>query len=277
MLVSMCGYLSFQRTREAFYPGILFVGYSCFSLCLAFYEEYLPELFVVFGVYFLGFRLINDCVIFGDCGYARSNPPVPAAAFCGLGLLVLLRRWRFVSSTVRAATPDWLRFEQAWIRLRESASGGCGALEELASAAARLDPSHTGTGFAASDPRQRCRDKRSLAGNNVRLNHPAFQMMGRSFKRAISSAPLSGADFSESAVFEVPATTPGSAGPPVSSLDQLYSQAACLAPVLEAAGREWARRSGGQLDHEAADGGGVTPRTSPSSPRGCGGSFAGAS
>ena len=222
--VASAGFASLGMLSEAFHPLTILVGSWTLALALATpaCESIVPECLAASGLYFLAARILTDCAVFHDCVYLAQRPPVASSALAGLGLYFLWRRRRVVAATADGVLPVWADFDSAWRGLLDTLDS-CRDLARIQAAVERL------TAAADPSPMQRNRVRAGLWGHRTSTGAAAV-------------------------AFEVPATLPGTAGDPVTSICQLYSQAMFAAPLLLAACTDLAAACGGRIDLAEARG-----------------------
>ena len=233
LLVSFLGFLSHGMLRESFLPFWEFLAWTSLAASLSYASHAIIEVLLGISIFIFAGRMINDLALFQDPMYLLKQPgqPVACASFFLTGCLFWFRRRRLQCSAIAGMAEYTDMFDQCWIQLLASEGP---ALEQL-----QL--------YAATTPgiygraRQCCRKLESNAQESAKL-------ASRSVRHDSEELVLPSSANSFSRIrFEEPATIPATAGAPVASLDQLYSQAMFLAPVLAAACAEWAATSGGTV------------------------------
>ena len=241
--VSFVGFCSLSMLREAFYPGCCCPGYALLALALAFRDRWLCESMLASGLFFLAARAVNDCVVFEDCAYLASNPPVVQAALAAAGARFVWLRRVIVREIMDGVAIDFTKFCHVWKQMVAMAENRqpLARLQQLTDAVSVRDaarPRQFNRVRASGRTRQPSFDRACSDGSGARKTS--------AFRSAFRAEP-------EGATFEVPATLPATHGDPVRSVCQLYSQALCVAPLLFSACSDWAARSGGRLDRYQVD------------------------
>ena len=241
--VSSAGFLSLHMLREAFYPGCCCPGYALLALALAYRDRWLCESMLASGLFFLAARAVNDCVVFEDCAYLASNPPVVQAALAAAGARFVWLRRVIVREIMDGVAIDFTKFCHVWKQMVAMAENRqpLARLQQLTDAVSVRDaarPRQFNRVRASERTRQPSFDRACSDGSGARKTS--------AFRSAFRAEP-------EGATFEVPATLPATQGDPVRSVCQLYSQALCVAPLLFSACSHWAARSGGRLDRYQVD------------------------
>ena len=246
LLVSFVGFLSMGMSKEAFHPACCCLGCILLAVGLAFRDRWLCEYLLGFGLYFLAARAANDCAVFADCPYLLAQPPVVQAAFTLIGAYYVWRRRRLVRRIMGGVALDWEVLSRAWAALSEC--------RENSEALARLQALTRKFGApCAARPRQLNRTRRGRGPGNGRAPRGDRLHSDDGSVRRLSSFRAAERSEPEGASFEVPATAPNTAGAPVKSVCQLYSQALFVAPLLFSACSDWAARAGGRLDRYQVD------------------------
>jgi hypothetical protein len=179
--------------------GAAMAVFSILGAVLVFDEYYFPAALAVLGLLWLAARLVEDLAV-NDPGYLLASPPFLPAAFLLIGIILVAQRQLYLRGVLRAARAAGRAWDDEWLEQLARPSTA-DALRALAAAAERL----TSTSAARLPVRQR-----------TRLLLPS----------ASSSMPSRSDD-----MLHPPADGDGELQA-VTSLDQLYTQAACLAPMF---------------------------------------------
>ena len=155
-------------------------------------------------------RVAADCGCFADCSYLADSPPFYHVALSLCGLLFLLTQRRSAALAIRGATADRAAYDAEWQRV--AAGPEQAELDRLADVA---------DGIAAACDGQAARHTRRAGTESLVLRLPE------------GPHPSASAD------------SMGSDELAVSSLSQLYSQAAGVSGMLSERAGAWARRTGG--------------------------------
>ena len=250
LLIAIAGYASVGSAKNAVYPALLFVAHIVVALPLSAHHPRIPECMLGAAILALVGRAVNDCVIFDDCQYLLFRPPI---ATCLGGVLgcILSARSRAILATARARLiPALLALDSVWAGF-VGADANRGALEDLHSLAESL-----GQVLDCPPPRQLCPAPPHLLVPYESMQEDARSRVSNS--RASSTASLSRSNSSEpesiSDEMHQISVADTQECPKAASLDQLYSQALCTAPLLHAACAVWAAECGGWMGHAVSVG-----------------------
>ncbi len=221
-VIAAAGYAACGRWREAVSPAACCVIAVAISAALAQVRQFLFFCTVLAFAALFG-RAVDDCLLFDDCLRLIDEPPLAAASIAALGVACVrhCRRDRLRAACDIAA--DQARYDIEWRRLQ---------LREAADLA-RLEA-------AAADAAAACPDGR------------ARQLI----RRQNTTPPRRPPQHQFSMIFD--AEFLGPAAPPepvlVTSLDQLFAQAAGVVHFLCCACESWAAASGGVVAEDLAAG-----------------------
>ena len=216
-----------QSSKRVLSDSANVVAYALTASSLLSFEYYFPEAVAVGGIITTAARFLEDTVVFNDDGYLLVHPPISEALFVLIGLSLVWQRIWHLRAIVRRAEAVKATYDDAWGRFTARPGSPaaldrlCAATDSLSAACPAKPPRHCSQTL---DSDSRSSDE-SFRGSEHKLGAPLSQDMVR----------------------------------PVASLDQLYAQAACLAPCLYRCCQAWAAASGGDIDasHRAAAGEGA--------------------
>ena len=226
-LVAAVGFATLGLPRDLFSPIVHTLLFALVGAAFLGPEAVFPRALAAAGAASLVTRVLQDTAVYSDAGYLAASPPYPQIAALLLGLAFLAHRRRFLAAAAAAAAEQAARAEERW-RPMANDPANAARLGELA---ALCDEVQAGLDGGASPVI--CQFYRSTSGPQA------------------NDCDASQSEHSGSAEPGPPAATDSDPTLEVTSLDQLYSQALGLDPLLRALCRRWTARCGGVLD--AAD------------------------
>ena len=219
LLLSGVAYFAVGRAAYAFLPLVEGTALAGLVAATAVSEYRFGAACAAAGVVSVVARVFDDCVLFGDAAHLGAAPPVLAVALALWGLaLVLDARLRAIALSRRMASQQ-PAYARAWAALV--------ATEEARSAAERLGVLADGVRRAFPSPGgARQLNRCSPAG--IRRQSLSAGTGSSGLRTSLAGFAPGGREHG------VPATVVGTAdaGCPVVSLDQLYTQALAVAPIL---------------------------------------------
>ena len=231
------GYLQSWEAAEAFLPLsmtllLIFVAFLMLSPGSAGYG------LLVYGGVAILLRVVNECAVFDDCGYLWASFDFGAAAAAGAGAWLVYNRQRVALRAVGAIRPDAADFESRW------AACASGSDARLRLAALQLLVTRLQRACPAEGARHRC-------GGGP---HPPPQVVSNPQREGVLAAALGAVrGLCRLGRPELASRRP------VRCLNQLYTQAAVVAPRLHELAEEWTSGLEGELATRAAsDGPGET-------------------
>jgi hypothetical protein len=209
--------------REAFNFVICAIAFSIVSWSLGRHEFFFSEACIVFGGLTLSGRIIRDCALFKDCTYLIDDFPLLEVLVLISGMLCAFSRQQFVRNAVLVIDSDREAFQAAWAGFEEGV-----AVEGMSEI---INDVYKAGG---SEARQYNRQRLTPDVGSSRI-------CGGSWSIVPSDAQ------EEDPVLDPANTLPASAdlANPITSLDQLYTQALGVVPVLHTKCTAWATESGG--------------------------------
>ena len=248
------GYFAVGRPRDAFGPLIscLNCGAALFGLVSA--DCFVGEICLAAGVLCISEAIITSCVLYNDCSYLSVRPPATGVVLSAAGAAVVILRRRFFARFCVLITEDRSLYDAEWERLQSlpESSDPLPQIRLTARAMAAACPrgpiQHVAGTQTPGGPLVRCTSADSASG----LRPPPLSAQLRS----LASTVRSGVDWFD----QLSASREGA---PVSSLDHLYVQAACAAPLLHGLCARWAEEAGAALDDAEEGGPGSVARCAP--------------
>ena len=214
LLISIVGNICLGDRKDYLYRIALTITFVAVGTILMRNEYYLTASFSSLGLLIIAARIVEDVAVFDDPGYLRDAPPYSGMAFFLIGLVFVAQRSRYLRRATLEAQSGGKSRAGAW-RCLLAKPGGPAALRVLADATDRLAAACT-----RAQPRHRTRRWSGTRSSDAVVleslggggggGFGGFGGFGGGGHRASGEADLR----------------------PVTSLDQLYTQAMCLAPYL---------------------------------------------
>ena len=265
-LVASVSQLANGKVRDSFLPGARSFAYVGAAAVLHIAEPFSAELLVAFGFFCLAARVIDDCLIFSDCAYLVTDPPVGELSVAAVGAALLLLRLRFCAATKHATlrVEESQREHSPWLPDTTQLEGQHVLndvhilADELRRACGEIPVRHgvvttaLASGLGTEGPSKFRRKKRRSS---------IWDQPEQAYETILAVAPPRDSVGSETG------GQPLEEHRRVACLDQLYSQALGLAPALNSLCASWAARSGGRIlravppCHAAPSGDGLATHT----------------
>ena len=227
--VTAVGYLVQFSPKNILLPGVETVTYIGLAIVVNSNEYALAPSLAAAGAATLLARVIRDVCLFGDAAYLRDSPPDTELLFALIGLILVAQRRRYLRRVTREAAAHRPARDAAWRALAEDPANA-GPLAELRALCDDL---------AAS-----CASRHARHFNRLGASGPANISYGLPlYHRA--AGPEARGDFGP---LPLPRWEARDERSPVASLDQLYAQAAFVAPQLHGLCRRWAAASRGTVE-----------------------------
>ena len=227
LAVSAVGFLALGLEREAFAPFYQCIVYMTISAVLALAESFFFDAWAIMSAVSLIFAVVNDCLVYGDPANLLAEPPVRSAGLLLWSTLCIVLRRRFYRSAIEGIVADQAGSDQRWAELVASCADTLSRLDSTCKTMAELcQPRHA-----------QQLDRKHARRSSHRLS--ASVVLSRVFHLDADSEVVSGFH---------PVHGTWDEASPVTSLDQLYSRALGLGPVLYARCVEWAGTSRGVVD-----------------------------
>jgi hypothetical protein len=224
-------------------PCMAMVGYAALVAATVFLQQKFSECILAIGLYSICCRVTEACAVFDDCAYLASDPPTGGTALCVAALLLEWIRYRYVASVVRRVAEQQRIYDGLW--------GEMLAEEDNAHALARLEDLMRGDAPAAPPDCPSLQFNRQAlpdgpADDAARGAGPRAERESTEWSRTLSSTFVG-----ERREYGAPRTVPSTvdAGRPVSSLDQLYSQALGVVYILYSKCSDLCAQTGGRFAH----------------------------
>jgi hypothetical protein len=255
------GYASSGLFRECFSPLAHCCIFAALAAAFAREEFAFPLASTWLCCASLAARVLEDVAIFRDAPNLLATPPILQAAAILPGLALLWLRRRHVRAALAGVAGDWAAQEARWREVAADPTNAEG-LGRIARASADM-----GGGAEGLRPRHRFPLRRE-AEAVVKEDGAGRERSAvlRLVRWLLDTDDPYLHDFTRRRLDE---------RSPVRSLDQLYSQALGLAPVLSIACARWAAGSGGVLDLPDQRLAGSPPLAPPAPPGGMDWGFAG--
>ena len=217
--------------REAFCFVVSAFAFSALAWSLGRQARLFSEACLAFGGLTLPSRILRDCVLFNDCSYLIEDIPLLEMVALLSGAVGVVLRQRFIRKAVLDAGSDRGAFQAAWARFEART-------EEVESFTHMITAMFDGASARLAGPARQC--NRQPRGPGTGPPEPTFCGGSRSVMPSDAGNPDDPAMHSSD-------TIAGQADRcrPITSLDQLYTQAMGVAPVLCGHCAAWARESGG--------------------------------
>jgi hypothetical protein len=238
--VSACGYASLGLFREVFESVVNVVVYSTLAWTLVYAEAYFIDVFACLALLSLSGNIIVNCLIFDDADNLAEDPPVTSSCFIALGVIFISLRRCFYLFATNGVAADRDAADGTWSELAAAEPDAILSLDALCRETAALCPARP----ARQLNRQRVGGELRPSSGSATLS--CSKVLSRVFHFDFGTFTFD-ADETDGP------SAPGTADEdrPVASLDQLYSQALGVAPLLHAHCAAWAERSRGALDETA--------------------------
>jgi hypothetical protein len=267
-LIAGVGYAGLGLARDSFVPLSQAVLYLAAWAALALAEARFPDALGALAACSLACEVVQDCALFADCDSIRAEPPWVQLAVFAAAAAFAVARLRFAWRAVAAVRADRARFEDAWRSAVATWLEPKAILDRL-----RHVERVAAVQCAAALPRARQLNRRRAAhipqpssgaevgGIQVAVGWGrvagvrAVRLWGRCFGWG-ATAESHAVDLNVHGEFGEGNTVPCSVDPssPVASLDQLYSQAIGVAPILRRRCAQWAAVFGGTVAGAGASG-----------------------
>jgi hypothetical protein len=215
-LVVFIGFLVIGPARAAWSSLWYTLFWAGLGLVLVSRESYFPQFLFIFGMADLIFQILNECEIFSDCGNLQLNPPVLSVAIIVMGILLMISKIWYLNRISKSLALDQGIYDAEWLKIVQNPQE-CKVVEILDLLVKDIAPDR-----------------------------------GRKFVRHFNRMRAS---LDAASPFDFSTACPGTKDVkrPVTSLDQLYSQAGVVSPFLRTKCASWAAECGGSLCGEGAD------------------------
>jgi hypothetical protein len=225
-------HLAVGSNREVFYTVASVIIFGSVAGILLFREKYVADACAILGIFALIVRSFQDCVIFGDPEYLLIDPPVIEPIFIALGLTLSFAKHFVHCQALQRVVQDQAEYDNAWAKMVGQQSENLDVFEEIA----RLSNAHSLlTGEARHYNRQ------VLVPES--LTFSPFKVDGGASRIFPSCTSKEGAE-----IDLAPRADTADVANPVTSLDQLYSQAAGVVSIMRRRCSEWAATSDGCVE-----------------------------
>ena len=249
-LTSFVGFMSIAARKEALYPCLLSIGFSLMLFTLLTSERSIVDRLPFLGMWFLTSRVLNDTVVFADPDYLRCYPPVLPCTLVVVGAYLAWNKRVLTHRISAGIARDRPAFDAAWddVKGSDESAAALARISALADAMNRCCE----VDAHGSVLLQRCRPKQADArGSDLWAQPGTTTTVDSEGWHRPDRKPGQAARPAASWIGRGPPTARVTEmGPPVTSLDQLYSQAMLAAPTLLSLCRQWADLSAGRLDHD---------------------------
>ena len=111
------GFLCLGMPRDALVPLTDGAIYLLMFTSLAVAERYFFDCLRVMSLLALLVRIVQDCSLYGDCGYLAQEPPLRAILVFATGFTFIFLRDRFLFGSMDAVVADRARADARWARL----------------------------------------------------------------------------------------------------------------------------------------------------------------
>ena len=235
-LIVGVGYLSLNLPRESALPLSDCAVYAALAAALVAAENRFFDVLYGTALYSVAARAVSDCALFHDCAYFAARPPTEDILLAFVGFAFVSLRRRFLNRVVGSVRDDYARREADWLRIAAEAER-TGALRRIADAAAKA-AANCSPALARQLNRRRdgARGNGGLTGAVAEAggggehggSQPAsLAALTDGLQRAASAGSEGQAAAEEGGNVVARGTVAGEVdlSAPVTSLDQLYSQA----------------------------------------------------
>jgi hypothetical protein len=254
--------LTLNLSAESASPLLAFSIFSTLTGVLCFKEAIFITALLASGLLSLVFRIIDDCTVFDDCAAMARRPPIFPAVLIVIALFFVLKRRRVLTTSLSCVAEDQARRDAEWLRLQQDTVAAIDladlndVADQVCTAAGpgpprqynrmRVDgvPRHSGQG----------NDGSQLSGLDAPHATPARtksfalpQKLSRWQPERRDCAESSATVTASQAAVIVGGLGGCDLSAPVTSLDQLYTQAIAVAAELDARCREWLTGCDGEV------------------------------